>query len=89
MANPEYLFAIQAETGHEVVSWKTTDVDKVSEVTAELRTDEHEKIARILHRGEPVAYANAGGYVGELTLMRWTADDKLADPVKHPVVLVD
>jgi hypothetical protein len=86
MAKTEYLFAIQSSTGHEVLSWKTSDVDKFSEVTSE--HDEKAHVARIRHKGEEVASETTVGHVGELTLYRWDAEDKLAKPVAHAVPTV-
>jgi|1185.fasta_scaffold706295_1 hypothetical protein len=78
-----FLFAVQDATGHEITS-TYADVDKVSEVTTRYEAD----TVDIIRGGEVLA---TGHYSGEdpLTLHRWNADDKLTDPVSHPVTRED
>jgi len=74
-----YLFAVQRESGHEVVS-ATLEVAKVSDVTAR-RNDETAKVELVKGR-TVVATSDATATADEvLTLHRWPADDKLAEPV--------
>lgn len=75
-----YLYAVQDSQGREVCSAKV-DVERVSEVTAHLDGD------RVVLFGEERGELGSGPAVqGETyTLYRWPADDKLANPVRHPV----
>ena len=74
-----YLFAVQRESGHEVVS-ATLEVAKVTEVTAR-RNDETAKVELVKGK-EVVAVSDDTATADEvLTLHRWPADDKLAEPV--------
>ena len=79
----EYLYAVQDETGREVVSIKFT-TDKVSQVFASRKKD----TVSLCHVEDGTMAV--GKYAGEgpLTLCRWDADDKLADPVSHPVAVL-
>lgn len=82
MAKQSYLFAVQRDTGHEVVS-ATIETDKVTAITAH-RTPEGR--VEILN-GKAIVNASideVGEDVG-LTLLRWPANDKLAKPVSKAV----
>jgi len=74
-----FLYAVQTEEGRELWS-ATLEVTRVSDVQAYTRDGdlivEHEQ-----HR--MFKLDNAGET--EMTLLRWPADDKLAEPVRHKV----
>lgn len=77
-----YLYAVQKDTGHEVVSAEV-EVAKVGDVEAQWLES---GLVRLVHLGDVVATgAEVVDFSVELTLYRWPADDKLADPVAHPV----
>lgn len=80
MAN--YLFAVQDNTGREVLS-KYHEVDKVSTISAVATGGSVDLVAD----GDPIATAEDPG--GDLWLYRWPADDKLGTPVKHKVSRVE
>jgi hypothetical protein len=73
-----YLFAVQA-AGREITH-AYAEVAKVSQVSAHCADGQ----VQIVHDGDVIA---TGAYTGgsPLVLARWPADDKLADPVIHPV----
>lgn len=81
-----YLFAVQKESGHEVVS-ATVEVAKVGDVEAQRMPN---GLVRLVHKGEVVA---TGPLVvtddEKLTLHRWAASDKLGKPVSKPVKAPD
>lgn len=74
----EYLFAVQNSDGREVASWRGTA--KVADVTA-VRDG---NTVTIEHAGDVVARGHAPADA-DLALLRWHADDKLADPVRRNV----
>lgn len=72
MKTKNYLFAVQDETGREIVS-ATVEVEKVSEVYALLEDGQ----VSLQQKGillEGPEYISEGT---ELTLYRWDADDKV------------
>ncbi len=75
-----YLYAVQDEQGREIVS-AHVDVEKVTDITAVRSGD----VVDLMFEDVIV---KTGDYFGEgqLTLLRWPSDDKLADPVRHPVL---
>lgn len=77
---PSYLYAVQDEQGREVVS-AHVDVEKVTDVTAKKDGDVVDLVFEDI-------VIETGDYSGEgrLTLLRVPSDDKLADPVRHPVL---
>lgn len=79
-----YLYAVQDEQGREVVSF-TAEVEKVSEVSAEPGPGD---TIRLMQHDVLLASAELPSE-GKLTLYRWPADDKLSDPVAHPVSWVE
>lgn len=74
-----YLYAVQDDQGREIVS-AHVDVEKVTDITASYR----DKIVTLSFEDLDV---QSGSYDGDgtLTLWRWPSDDKLAEPVGHPV----
>jgi hypothetical protein len=77
-----YLYAVQRESGHEVVS-ATVEVKKVGDVEAQHMPN---GLVRLVHDGEVVATGDSVVDEGEkLSLHRWPADDKLSEPVSKPV----
>ncbi len=74
-----YLYAVQDDQGREIVS-AYVEVENVSDISAHRDGDTVEL------RFEDIV-VEAGEYTGDgrLTLHRWPSDDKLAQPVSHPV----
>jgi len=82
---PDYLFAVQDQNGREVASWKGT-VAKVGDVASV----EYGDTQKVEIRNVDEVVAEGDTIVGNAyTLHRWPADDKLADPISHPVVAAD
>lgn len=82
MAKKTYLFAVQKETGHEVLSAKV-ETAKVSEVEAQRLPD---GTVRLLEAGKVIATGT--GIVAEedeVKLYRWPATDKTGKAVEKPV----
>ena len=66
----EYMWAVQDGDGREVLSWRTAEVAKVSDVHAE-RSDGK---VRLLHRKTTVAEADDPGPGVDMSLHRWAVD---------------
>lgn len=78
----EYLYAVQRESGHEVVSAKI-EVAKVGDVDAQHLPD---GTVRLVHKGEVVATGDINVPENEtLNLHRWKASDKHGKPVSRKV----
>jgi hypothetical protein len=73
-----YLFYVQDEAGREIAHWRG-EVERVTEVTADLAGGE----VRLQRNDVTLATGTDPG--GQLALYRVPADDKLAEPVRHPV----
>ena len=78
----EYLYAVQRKTGHEVVS-AVIDPNSVKDVSA--RRYKNGKVAIFNGNSEVISSEDAFEEDEELTLYRWPADDKLAEPVSAEV----
>jgi hypothetical protein len=83
----EYLYAVQRESGHEVVS-ATLEVAKVSDVEAQILDS---GIVRLVHKGDVVATGSSiiNDPDEKLTLHRWPAGKKLDTPVSSEVKRTD
>ncbi len=77
-----YLYAVQDNQGREIVS-AHVDVEKVGDVTA--RKDPEYDTVELVFEDIVIEQGRYDGE-GSLTLCRWPSDDKLAEPVKHPVL---
>lgn len=75
-----FLYAVQDSTGREIVS-AHVDVEKVSDVGA---VYDPGNVVSLVFGDIVIEQAHHAGE-GPLTLCRWPSDDKLAEPVKHPV----
>jgi len=75
-----YLYAVQDQTGHELISWEG-EVEKVSDVNSALE-DGGRTVTMNHPHGTSSAFVEDGR---ELTLYRWASDDKLNRPVAHEV----
>jgi len=73
-----FLYAVQDQNGREIVS-AVVEVEKVGDVTASVKDNLVTLSTPGLDQVERVPKG------AELTLHRWDADDKLAEPVSHPV----
>lgn len=83
MAKKNYLFAVQDSTGRELLS-AVLEVEKVSAISATFDGTILAVLAgetRVAHTSLPGAPEGSEPF----WLYRWEADDKLADPVRHPV----
>lgn len=80
-----YLYAVQDNQGREIVS-AHVDVEKVGDVTAHLlhveATDDYRAV--LAFEDVEIDSASTNGEV-DVVLCRWPSDDKLSEPVKHPV----
>jgi len=74
-----YLYAVQDAEGREIVS-AHVDVEKVTDIKAAREEGQVRLHFEYIDVVDPAADPG-----GELSLCRWPSDDKLADPVKHPV----
>ena len=83
MAN--YLFAVQTASGREVLA-QVIETKRVSDVSAQVTKGGKLEIRQ---KGLGVVASVDRVDDGELTLHRWEADDKLAEPVSHAVKRLD
>lgn len=80
-----YLFAVQTAGGREVTAVKIS-LSRVSDVTAVVTK---EGVLEVKQKGHGVVSSEKDLPAGELTLHRWKANDKLAEPVSQPVNRLD
>ncbi len=75
-----YLYAVQDDQGREIVS-AHVEVEKVSDVRAVYDAG---NTVSLVFEDIVIEQGHHDGS-GPLTLHRWPSDDKLAQPVSHPV----
>ncbi len=80
-----FLYAVQDREGREIVS-AHVDVEEPDDVTAYLAYSEaaDDYAAVLTFEDLEIDSASTDGNVN-VTLCRWPSDDKLSEPVKHPV----
>ena len=89
----EYLWAVQAEDGREVLAY-VGDTSRVSDFDAIVQREAGGSFytTQIRENGNAVADGTLSGRYGQswfegLRFLRWPSDDRLSDPVSHPVTL--
>lgn len=82
---PSYLYAVQDANGREIVA-AHVDVEKVGDIRAEaFPSGPSATTVELLFEDITVAEGYVEGAQLPLTLHRWPSDEKLSDPVSHPV----